>query len=121
MEKAFPRVEVGLEQSGQALHVIRQGAEAVSVWQILQRERSSTHVRVAEGEERVCQDFVGLVLENFLVKLCSFASEMHVHTKDAKLHAAYPAVLGIKESIIKYVMELNKAVGLKAAIKREIK
>jgi len=29
--------------------------------------------------------------------------------------------MGIKESIIKYVMEPNKAAGIKAPIKREIK
>jgi UDP-glucose 4,6-dehydratase len=40
---------------------------------------------------------------------------------DAKLRAAFPGVLGIKEAIIKYVMEPNKAAGMKAAIKREIK
>lgn len=40
---------------------------------------------------------------------------------DDKIRAAFPGVLGIKESIIKYVMEPNKAAGTKAAIKREIK
>ena len=35
--------------------------------------------------------------------------------------AAFPQVLGIKESIIKYVMEPNKKAGIKAPIKREIK
>ena len=40
---------------------------------------------------------------------------------DEKLRAAFPGVLGIKESIIKYVMEPNKAAGKKAAIKRAIK
>ena len=38
-----------------------------------------------------------------------------------KLRAAFPEVLGIKESIIKYVMEPNKKLGLKAPIKRPIK
>ena len=40
---------------------------------------------------------------------------------DVKIKAAFPQVLGIKDSIIKYVMEPNKAAGLKAPIKREIK
>lgn len=40
---------------------------------------------------------------------------------DKKLRAAFPDVLNIKESIIKYVMETNKAAGTRAAIKREIK
>jgi hypothetical protein len=40
---------------------------------------------------------------------------------DKKLRAAFPGVLGIKESIIKYVMEPNKAAGKKADIKRAIK
>jgi len=40
---------------------------------------------------------------------------------DVKIKAAFPQVLGIKESIIKYVMEPNKAAGVKAPIKREIK
>ena len=40
---------------------------------------------------------------------------------DKKLREAFPGVLGIKESIIKYVMEPNKAADVKAAIKREIK
>ena len=40
---------------------------------------------------------------------------------DKKLRAAFPEVLGIKESIIKYVMEPNKKMGLKAPIKRPIK
>ncbi len=38
-----------------------------------------------------------------------------------KIKAAFPQVLGIKESIIKYVMEPNKAAGIRAPIKREIK
>ena len=37
---------------------------------------------------------------------------------DKKLREAFPNVLGIKESIIKYVMEPNKAAGVKADIKR---
>jgi UDP-glucose 4,6-dehydratase len=40
---------------------------------------------------------------------------------DKKIRAAFPQVLGIKESIIKYVMEPNKKAGIKAPIKREIK
>ena len=40
---------------------------------------------------------------------------------DVKIKAAFPQVLGIKESIIKYVMEPNRAAGVKAPIKREIK
>ena len=40
---------------------------------------------------------------------------------DKKIRAAFPQVLGIKESIIKYVMEPNKKAGMRAPIKREIK
>ena len=38
-----------------------------------------------------------------------------------KIRDAFPQVLDIKQSIIKYVMEPNKAKGMKAPIKREIK
>jgi len=37
---------------------------------------------------------------------------------DKKIRAAFPQVLGIKESIIKYVMEPNKKTGMRAPIKR---
>ncbi len=40
---------------------------------------------------------------------------------DVKVKAAFPNVLGIRESIIKYVMEPNKLAGVKAPIKREMK
>ena len=40
---------------------------------------------------------------------------------DKKIKHAFPHLLGIRESIIKYVMEPNKAAGVKAPIKREIK
>ena len=40
---------------------------------------------------------------------------------EKKIREAFPRVLGIKESIIKYVMEPNKAAGMKAPIGREIK
>ena len=39
---------------------------------------------------------------------------------DAKIKKAFPQVLGIKESIIKHVMEPNKAAGIKAPIKRHV-
>jgi len=39
---------------------------------------------------------------------------------EKKLRAAFPGVLSIREAIIKYVMEPNKAAGTRADIKREI-
>jgi len=40
---------------------------------------------------------------------------------DKKIKEAFPQVLGIRESLIKYVMEPNKAAGTKAPIKRDMK
>jgi len=40
---------------------------------------------------------------------------------DVKTKDAFPNVLGIRESIIKDVMEPNKGAGVEASINREIK
>ena len=57
-----------LQPGGQALHELRQDAEAVSVWQVLPREGSRAHVRVTAWEAGVREDVVGLGQEEFVLE-----------------------------------------------------
>ena len=80
-----------------------------------------SHNEVLELYRDYCQP--GFVWENFteeeqaeVIK----APRSNNTMCDAKLREAFPQVLGIKESIIKYVMEPNKAAGFKVPNKRDM-